>query len=130
MQFIDLKYLLPIGHTSASLRKELDSYEHRQNRLCSTNGILPRIRILEMRGAVRWQLQGDSVHLSGPVPLHGLRSAHVPGKPQGHRSLPSWCQAEAISHGHPEQGFQNTIAHANETRDWRIYLAYIHQTCK
>src|SRR5574341_407638 len=125
MQFIDLKYFLPIGHTSAPLRKEMDNHEYRQNRLCPTDGILSLLRIPEMRRAVRRKLQGEIVHLPGPVSLYGLRSAHVPGKPSGYRGLPAWSKTEAISHGHPEQGLQKY--HCPCQRDAR--LANLRRLC-
>lgn len=81
MQLFDLKYFLPIGHTSASQRKETAYYEYRQNRLCSTHGFC------------------SIVLVPRPVFPHGLRTTHISGKSSGHRSLLARCAAKTLSHG-------------------------------
>ncbi len=62
--------------------------------------------------------------LLGPVPVFGLCSAHLPRKSSRHRSLSARPATQVVSHGFPRPNLRNTLAHANEHRDWRIYADF------
>jgi hypothetical protein len=85
MQFVDFKYVMPIGYASVDLRKEMDSYEYQRNRLCSINGVFPLLRIPKKRGGYNG-IQCNFLHLSRPVSLHSFCSTNISGKPQRHPS--------------------------------------------
>ena len=103
MQLFDLKSFLPIGHNSATSRKEIAYREYRQNHFFSNHGFCSIVSFSAMRCSLPRKLQSDYVHLLGSVSLHGLRSTHLSRKPQGHRGMSSRGEAEAISYGHQEQ---------------------------
>src|SRR5208283_662264 len=103
MQLFDLNYYLPIVHTSASSQKEMAYHAYRQNRLYSTHGFCTIVPFSSMRQSLQRQLQSEVILMSRPVPLPGLRTAHLSGKSSGHRSLPARCEAKTLSHGHTGQ---------------------------
>src|SRR6266511_1176899 len=103
LQLFDLKSFLPIGHNSATSRKEIAYREYRQNHFFSNHGFCSIVSFSAMRCSLPRKPQSDYVHLLGSVSLHGLRSTHLSRKPQGHRGMSSRGEAEAISYGHQEQ---------------------------
>src|SRR6266498_3439049 len=103
MRLFDLKLFLPIGHNSATPRKEMDYRERRQNRFFSNHGVRSIVPVSPMRRSLQRQLQGVNVYLPGSVSLHGLRTAYISRKSSGHRSMSSRREAETLSHGYPEQ---------------------------
>src|SRR3990170_6579432 len=96
MQLFDLKSFLPIGHNSATPRKEMAYREHRQNRFFSNHGVRSIVPVSSVRRSLQRQLQGDNVYLSGSVPLHGLRPAYVSRKSPGHRGMSSRGETETV----------------------------------
>jgi hypothetical protein len=76
MQFIDLKFYSPIGHTSSVMREEMAN-EYRENRFYSTAGFYPQLRVSPMRRTLQRQLQSKDVFLQRSVPLHGLRPTNL-----------------------------------------------------
>ena len=53
------------------------------------------------------------------IPVPGLRPTHLPGKPPGYR------KHHKLYHMGIRGGIsRNTLAHANQTRDWRIYADF------
>jgi hypothetical protein len=67
------------------------------------------------------QLQSEKLFMLGPVSIDGLCSAHLSRKSQRHRDLSESCKRKALPHGDSRQVSRNTLAHAAEVRDWRIY---------
>jgi hypothetical protein len=105
---------------SPSSQKKETAYEFRENNLFSVDGLCPSIRVSQMRRSVQRQLQGQELLLLGPVPLHGFRPAYLPGKPAGHPSLFAGTQSKLYHLGIRGKVSRNTLAHANQLRDWRI----------
>src|SRR5271166_7187505 len=54
-----------------------------------------------LRGSVRWPSQSEELQLHGPVPVHGIRAADIPGESARHRGLSALAGREALSHGDP-----------------------------
>jgi hypothetical protein len=111
MPFIDLKLFPHVCQSPSSMNEEA-AHEFRENDLCPVDGLCPHIRIPKMRRSIQRQSQGDQLFLLGSVPLHGIRPAYLSRKPERYPGLP----AGNVS--------RNTLAHANQTRDWRIYADF------
>src|SRR3990172_1164418 len=105
MQLFELKLFLPIGHNSAAPRKEIAYHEYRQNCFLSNHGFRPIVSFPAVRCSLQRKLQGDYVHLSGSVPLHGLRSTYLSRKPQGHRSMSSCSKIKTVPYGNQRKHF-------------------------
>ena len=105
MQLFDLKLFMPIGHNSATPRKEMAYYEHRQNRFYSNHGVRSIAPVSSMRRSLQRQLQGDNIYLPGSVPLHGLRATYLSRKPEGHRSMSSCGKIKTVPYGNQRKYF-------------------------
>src|SRR3990170_7907214 len=81
--------------------------ELRQNRLCAVDRVSSGSRIPKVRRPIPRGVQGPEIHLSRPVPLHGLRAADVSRKPAGHRNLPEGRPGKALPHWHPGRNLPN-----------------------
>ena len=91
--------------------------------LRAAHGAFAADGIRALRCSVQREPQGSELHLHGPVPLHGVRPAHVSRESAGHRSVPALAAREALPHGHSRSGIA-PLANANATRDWRIYADF------
>src|SRR5665647_963703 len=96
MPFIDLKYFPRMCQSPSSMNEEA-AHEFRENDLCPVDGLCSHIRVPKMRRSIQRQSQGDQLFLLGPVPLHGIRSTHLPRKPQGYPSLPAGNPVQTLS---------------------------------
>jgi len=101
--FFDLKSKLLNGHTPGTPKKETAN-ESRKDYFLSDHGFYTHVRISEVRGALRWQLQDKELHLLGSISLHGICSTDIPGKPQRYPGMLKSSAEETLSHGHPWQG--------------------------
>ena len=72
----------------------------RQACLRSNNGAYPDEGVPPLRGDLQRKSQGQIVQLSGSIPVHGVCSVNLSGKPQRDRNLPSSAKQEALSYGH------------------------------
>lgn len=123
MLFIDLKIYFHRCHSSALHVQEMTPYEFRENDFLSANGVYSFLRIPSMRQTIQRQLQSQKLLMLGSVTLHGFRPTYLPtGKVcKRHTSLSSRKPTQALSYGHTGKGSRNTLANANQVRDWRIY---------
>jgi len=71
------------------------------------------------------QLQDQELLLLGPIPLHGLCPVDVPGKPAGHPGLFAGSTDQAVSPGHPGQGFEEHSGHAVKTQIRTAISVYV-----
>ena len=104
MLFIDLKFFSWMCQSPQSIQKEAAN-EFRENDLCPVNGLCPHIRVPKMRRSIQRQSQSDQLLMLGPIPLHGIRSTHLSGKPEGYPSLPAGNPVQTLSFGHSGEGF-------------------------
>src|SRR3972149_24544 len=81
--------------------------ELRKNRLRAAGRVPSGARIPKVRRSVPRGVQGPAIHLSRPVPLHGLRATDVSRKPAGYRNLPEGRSGKALPHGHPGRDLPN-----------------------
>ena len=79
--------------------------ERGSNRIFPAHGFSAAAPISPVCGALRRRLQDSKLHLSGPVPLLGLRAAYFPGRSPRHRSLSAGPPTQALSHGLSGTGF-------------------------
>jgi len=100
--------------------------EYWENGLLSIDGVPSPIRISKMCGAVPRQLQAHFLFLLGSISLHEFRPTYIPGKPPRYPSLPSRQSTTALSHGFRGNISRNTLAHANQVRDWRDLCDFAH----
>ena len=96
MPLIDLKVSFPECHTPASIKQET-TYELRENDIFTTNGIPSYPRISHMRCTIQRQLQGQKLHLLGPISLHGIRSTHLSGEPEGYPGMSQRNEIQALA---------------------------------
>src|SRR3990167_4840615 len=95
-RFFDLNPESPCGHTFAPLRKEAAN-EFRKNHLCPTDGLSSRLRLSQVRRALSWPIQGQEFLVLGTIPLSGLRSTDLSGKPARHRGLSARRRDQTLS---------------------------------
>lgn len=96
--FLDLKFRAGSGHTSP-FPGEVVAHEFRQNDFLSIDGLIASIRVPQMRSTVQRKLQSQAFHLLGPIPLHGLCSAHLSGEPSRYSDMSSCGSTQALSYG-------------------------------
>ena len=122
MEFFDLKLEFEIGDPFISLwgRKEI-AYEFWEDHFFSTDGISPAVRVLQVRGALSRQSQGEKFHMLGPVPLHGFCSTHLSGESSGHSIMSSRGARKIISHGHQRESVTQHVS----SRQQRSGLAHL-----
>ncbi len=104
MSFFDLKIISQTCKFPLSIKKETP-HEFRENRLCPVDGLCHHIRVSKMRRSIQRQSQRYKLFLLGSVPLHGLRSAHLPRKFERYSGLPACHSAQAVSLGDSRVGF-------------------------
>ena len=123
MVVIDLNFKSPKCHTSSSRRKEA-AHEFRENHFLPTDGLFASLRISSMRRALPRQLQNQILLLLGSVPLHGLCPTRLSRKSPRYRGLLTRAKQKLYHMGIRGKVSRNTLAHANQTRDWRIYADF------
>lgn len=104
MAFNDLKFSQKPRHSRAAKYGRC-CHVSREARFLSDNGASSAPCLPSMRRAIPRQLQGQGLHLSRPLPLHGVCSTHLPGKPAGYRSLSASAEEQALPHGNPQLHF-------------------------
>jgi len=92
----DFNSRIPCGHSGF----EGMVYEYWPHHFLPTRRVLADARFPEVRPEIPGRLQGLEFFVSGPIPLHGIRPAHLSRESSGHRGLPSFRPTEALSHGH------------------------------
>jgi transposase len=120
MRFIDLNSNPLQSHTRASVREEMAD-EFRKDGVLSSDGLFTGLRVSPLRGSLPRQLQSEKFFMLGSISLNGLCSAHLSRKSQGHRDLSAGAGEKLYHMGIRSKVSRNTLAHANELRDWRIY---------
>ena len=96
-----------------------------ENNFRSTDGFPASIRISKMCRAVRWQLQNKKFLLLGSISVPGLCSTHLSNK--AFRDIEASLrvpQPKLYHMGFRAQVSRNTLANANQVRDWRIYADF------
>jgi len=124
MQLIDLKVSSPECHTPASIKQET-TYELRENDIFTTNGIPSCPRISHMRCTIQRQLQGQELHLLGPISLHGIRSTHLSGEPEGYPGMPQRNETQTLPYGHPRERLPQYLGQCQQDQG----LAYLLRLC-
>ena len=120
MPLIDLKVSFPECHTPASIKQET-TYELRENDIFTTNGIPSCPRISQMRCTIQRQLQGQKLHLLGPISLHGIRQLTYRESLRDIQACLRGTRYKLYHMGIRGNVSRNTLANANKIRDWRIY---------
>jgi hypothetical protein len=100
MFFFDTNF--PMSHTSSSSQEEM-THGYGENRLCPGYGLFTRLQISEMRSTIQRPLQGQTLFLLEPIPLHGLCSTDLSGKSPRHRGMSPFESTETLSHGLPRK---------------------------
>ena len=108
MPVIDLNSKRQIGHAPAQLREGV-ARVHRQTHFLASDRSPTHAYISTLRRALSWQPQDQKLLLSGPIPVHGLCTTHLPREPARHRSLPSRPAKQTLSHGHSQQDFMQYL---------------------
>lgn len=80
--------------------------EHGTDGLFPGHGFPAAPHVSPMRQPLWRGPQCSGVHLSGPIPLHGLRAIDLPGKPAGYRGVSAGTASEAVPHGNPRHDSQ------------------------
>ena len=128
--FFDLKSGIGVSHTSLSKLKEM-AYELRQDSIFSDNGLSTKIRVSKMCRPIQRQLQDKEFYMYGPISLHGFCSTNHIGPYRAYRE--SLRDIEACLRATENKLYhigirgkvsRNTLANANQVRDWRIYADF------
>jgi len=88
-----------MSHTSSSSQKEM-AHGYWETYLCPSHGFSAGLRIPSMRSTIPRSLQDEKLFMSGPVSLHGLRTAHLSREPSRYCGLPSFGPTKTLSHGY------------------------------
>jgi hypothetical protein len=123
MSFIDLDLEILKCHTPLSFEKEM-AYEFRKNHFFSTDGLSAQIRISAMCRAIQGQLQNQKFFLLEPVLLYGLCATNLSQSLRDIETCLRVAQNKTYHMGIRGQVSRNTLAHANQVRDWRIYADF------
>ena len=78
--------------------------ERRAHRLRAVDGVRVARGVPEVRAEIPPPTPQTALLMLGPVPLHGLRPAHLPREPARHRSVPRRRARAALPHGLPRAG--------------------------
>lgn len=97
------------------------SHEPWLDTLLPSDGISTLHGIRDLRCTVPRRTRRHILLLHGSIAMHGLRSTRIPGKPARHRVFSTCSSGRALSHGICGKVSNNTLAQANEGRDWRIW---------
>ena len=79
MTVFDLKSTVYFGHSYSFVRQKGMVNEYGSHCLYTTDGLPAEARVRQMRPAVSRQLSSKNVLMSRSIPLHGVRSTHLPG---------------------------------------------------
>jgi len=103
MPFNDLKFFQEPRHSRAAKHGRC-CHVFRQAHILTGDGAPSAPRLSPMRREIQRQLQGQGLHVSRPLPLHGVCSAYLPGEPAGYRGLSESPKEQAVPHGNPQCG--------------------------
>lgn len=118
MFFIDLN--TPKGHTSSKLQKEM-ACEFRKNNLFPTHGLSTHLRIPSMCPTIPWSLKYKSFSCWDQF-LCMAFAQFTYWKSQRHIEASLLPAQRRLYHiGIQDKVSCNTLAHANQVRDWPIY---------
>ena len=123
MKFIDLKIFARMCQSPASMKEEI-VHEFRENNLCATDGICPRIRVSKMCRSVQWQFQNPDGHLKIPHLCMAFAQLTYRENLRDIEACLRATQSKLYHLGIRGKASRNTLAHANQTRDWRIYADF------
>ena len=107
--------------------------EFRKNSFLSNNGICLSQGISKMCSEIQRGLQGSVIFMLGSVPVHGLRTAYLSGKPAGHRSLPVRPEQKALPYGNKWTAFakHHSICERKQgLEDLRRFCKHSYSYCK
>ena len=105
---IDLKIYSGEGHTSAFWQKEMAD-ELWSYHILPIDGFCSHERFPAMRKMLQWKLQDKEFHLLGPVSLHGLCPADLPGEPERHPGMSAGSTDKTLSPGNPGQSIKEHL---------------------
>jgi hypothetical protein len=102
-----------------------ERHVHRQARLCAGDGARADAQLSPVCAALPRQSQEQILHLPRPIPVHGLRPAHLSRESARHRSLPTRRAQQALPHGHSRGHLPK---HAGQ-REQGPRLAHLRRVC-
>ena len=113
MPVIDLSTEKVVRYAPATLQ---EGPEHvcRQTRLFSAHRSSTYAHFSAMRPALSRKPQSKELHLSRPVSMYGLCTAHLPGKSTGYLSLSSLPVQQTIPHGYSRHGISKHIGQCQQ----------------
>ena len=100
------------------------AHEFRENDLCPVDGLCPRIRVPKMRRSIQRQSQGDQLFLLGSVLCMAFAQLTYRESLRDIQVCLRATQSRLYHLGIRGKVSRNTLAHANQTRDWRIYADF------
>ncbi len=128
MQFspvTDLNCSSSVRHASSlNSRLEQSVDVHRKTCFLAGNGSPASAYLSSLCSTLRRQPRYKTLHVPRSVPLYGIRSADLSGKPVRYRSLPQSTEQQALPYGHTLQSCTQHTGRCNENRDWRIYADF------
>ncbi len=129
MPVIDLKPVLLRGHPAwgYNISRQEPLHVYWQTGFLSGYRSSSLAQLSSVRQALSGESQGQVLHMSRPVSLHGLCPIDLSGKSARYRSLSAGPEQQALSHGHSQPGIEE---HAGQLRDWRIYAVLSHTSAK
>ena len=113
VRFYEIQAMLVIFDFSLGCRLGYDSptylgkgiaYALRTDDLRAVDGFLPKACVPQVRRSIWWQPARAVVHVPGSVSVHGIRAAHLPREPAGHRDVSARDAQQAVPCGTAWQG--------------------------
>ena len=78
------------------------TYVYRQTHFFSGYGLLAKAYLQAMCKPLPWKPKNQKLHMSRPVPMHGICATYIQGKPARYRSLLKGTAQQALPHGHSQ----------------------------
>lgn len=124
MRLFDLNYILPVGHTSAAPWKEAPYHEHRQNGFCSDHQLCSIISITTVRRSLQRQIQDDKFTCREQFLYMSFAQLTYHQSLRDIKACLRVAKSKMYHLGIRSIRVAKQSAHANETRDWKIYADF------
>ncbi len=98
MPVLDLKLDYPQNFPNFRRGDLTDAY--RQTHFFSGHGLLANAYFQAMCKPLPWKSKNQKLHMSRPVPMHGICATYIQRKPARYRSLPKGTAQQTLPCGH------------------------------
>ncbi len=102
-------------------------YVYRQTHFFSGYGLLAKTYLQAMCKPLPRKPENQKLHMSRPVPMHGICATYIQRESARYRSLPKGTAQQALSHGHSRWNSSEHPCERKQNSDWRIYATLLNR---